>query len=404
VGGRSRLHTTLDNPLECGNYTVRLIPIAAYFYRLVAPSKKLVWFENSGHEPFADEPEKFNCAMAELVLDSPVCPASPHASHGCAKAADVIPEEPFPSLMPGPSAESTRRLVMISASPLVEPVVAPARDHWIRQSCGWYACPACKQNLEPVLDGLSCRVCARAWPIVNGIPDFLPINLRESRNRSLRVVGNWDSRPMFDFMASVYETWIYPAVCNLYGGWRSTSLQQLVHDISEIVGSRDGVILDVACGPGTYGRRMASASRTVIGVDICMSMMQRGARYVETAHIPNVHFARAQVEALPFQAGLFDAAICAGSLNHFSDVVLALREINRTMKADAPLAVMCFALINSGLIKYKSIRDKAEKGGGHIYSVVDFGRCVVEAGFEEFRPHTYGSILVFSARKRRAAN
>ena len=293
---------------------------------------------------------------------------------------------------------------MISASPLIEPVVTPAEDQWTRQSRGFYACPVCKQNLKSVHDGLSCPVCARTWPIERGIPDFLPLNLRESRNRSLRVVGNWDSRPMFDFMASAYETWIYPAVCNLYGGWRSTSLQQLVHDISEIVGTRDGVILDVACGPGTYGRRIASASRTVIGVDICMSMMRRGARYVERGHIPNVHFARAQVEALPFHADLFDAAICAGSLNHFSDVVLALREINRSMKADAPLAVMCFALIDSGLMKYKSIRDKAEKGGGHIYNVVDLGRCAAEAGFEDFRPHTYGSILVFSARKRRAAN
>jgi ubiquinone/menaquinone biosynthesis C-methylase UbiE len=133
-----------------------------------------------------------------------------------------------------------------------------------------------------------------------------------------------------------------------------------------------------------------------------MSMLRRGTHYVERGHIPNVHFARATVEALPFRAGLFDAAICAGSLNHFSDVALVLREINRTMKVGAPLAVMCFALINSGLIKYKSVRDRAEKGGGHIYSVADLGRYVVEAGFEDFRPHTYGSVLVFSARKRPA--
>jgi len=30
----------------------------AYFDKLVAPSKSLVWFEASGHEPFADEPER----------------------------------------------------------------------------------------------------------------------------------------------------------------------------------------------------------------------------------------------------------------------------------------------------------------------------------------------------------
>jgi len=291
---------------------------------------------------------------------------------------------------------------MASPSVVLESTIPQAEDEWIRQSRGFYVCPACKQDLEPVHDGLSCRVCARTYPIVSGIPDFLMSNLQESRNRSLRVVGNWDSRPLFDFMASVYESWVYPAVCNLWGGWHSTSLKQLAHDVSDIVGSRDGVILDAACGPGTYGRRIASASRTVLGVDICMSMMRRGVHYVERGHIPNVHFARATVEALPFRAGLFDAAICAGSLNHFSDVVLVLREINRTMKVGAPLAVMCFALINSGLIKYKSIRDRAESGGGHIYSVADLERYVAEAGFEDFCPHAYGSVLVFSARKKPA--
>jgi len=39
----------------------------AYFEALEAPSKKLVWFEDSGHEPFVDEPAKFNALMAELV-------------------------------------------------------------------------------------------------------------------------------------------------------------------------------------------------------------------------------------------------------------------------------------------------------------------------------------------------
>ena len=39
----------------------------AYFDALTAPSKQLVWFEKSGHEPFVDEPEKFNQTMIDLV-------------------------------------------------------------------------------------------------------------------------------------------------------------------------------------------------------------------------------------------------------------------------------------------------------------------------------------------------
>lgn len=45
----------------------------AYIDALTAPSKKIVWFEKSGHEPFVDEPAKFNAAMAQLVR--PVLPS-----------------------------------------------------------------------------------------------------------------------------------------------------------------------------------------------------------------------------------------------------------------------------------------------------------------------------------------
>jgi pimeloyl-ACP methyl ester carboxylesterase len=39
----------------------------AYFDKLSAPSKELLWFEESGHEPFVDEPVAFNQAMIERV-------------------------------------------------------------------------------------------------------------------------------------------------------------------------------------------------------------------------------------------------------------------------------------------------------------------------------------------------
>lgn len=51
-----------------------------YFNALTAPSKTLVWFEESGHEPFVDEPAKFNAAMVNLVrpvLVKDERPASP---------------------------------------------------------------------------------------------------------------------------------------------------------------------------------------------------------------------------------------------------------------------------------------------------------------------------------------
>ncbi len=100
--------------------------------------------------------------------------------------------------------------------------------------------------------GFPCRICAVTYPIRDGIPDFIVEKLEESSNWSLRMLGKRDSTTLLDFAVGVYETCVYPVVCNLYGGWRSTSLKQLAHEVSDIVGSRDGLILDAACGPGFY--------------------------------------------------------------------------------------------------------------------------------------------------------
>ena len=47
----------------------------AYFDALTAPSKQLVWFEDSSHEAFVDEPPKFNGAMRDMVRPA-VAPAA----------------------------------------------------------------------------------------------------------------------------------------------------------------------------------------------------------------------------------------------------------------------------------------------------------------------------------------
>ena len=52
----------------------------AYFNALTAPSKQLVWFDESAHEQFVDEPEKFNKTMLELVHPVVVAPKPAHAA------------------------------------------------------------------------------------------------------------------------------------------------------------------------------------------------------------------------------------------------------------------------------------------------------------------------------------
>ena len=259
-----------------------------------------------------------------------------------------------------------------------------------------YACPTCKGVLKRTDEALSCQACPATYPIVDGIPDFILEDLTRSPHPVLRGVK------FFDRLARIYETKLwYPVVVNLYGGLGSTSLEELVRVVAGMVKMDRGLILDIACGPGTLGRRIASRSKAVCGVDVSMGMLRQGLAYVQRGHIPNVHFARAKVEALPFQDALFDAALCGGALHLFSNTVLALHEIGRTMKEGAPLAGTTFITGNQGILRFRRIRERLQqKRGVHVFEIPELEQYLVQAGFESFQPQVYGSILVFGARKR----
>jgi ubiquinone/menaquinone biosynthesis C-methylase UbiE len=205
-----------------------------------------------------------------------------------------------------------------------------------------------------------------------------------------------------DRMARIYETKIwYPIVLKVFGGLRSPSLAQLVSTVSEKVQSTRGRVLDVACGPGTYGRRIASPSHEVFGIDVSMGMLRQGAIYTAKEGIPNVHFARARVEALPFENGLFDATLCCGSLHLFADTVIALREVARVMKPGAILAVFTFTAGRGGILKFRRVREWLSRDQGlHVFELPQMEQYLTASGFNDFQPEVSGSILTFSARKQ----
>ena len=207
-----------------------------------------------------------------------------------------------------------------------------------------------------------------------------------------------------DRMARIYETRLwYPVVLNLYGGFHSPSLAQLISIVSQKVQSTNGRLLDIACGPGTYGRRIASPSKEVFGIDVSMGMLRQGAAYVAEEGIPNVHFARARVEALPFEDGLFDAALCCGSLHLFANTVIALREMARVMKPAAILSVFTFGAGRGGVLKFRRVREWSRRNAGlHVFDLAEMEQYLTASGFEDFQPEMSGSILTFSARRQTA--
>jgi SAM-dependent methyltransferase len=259
-----------------------------------------------------------------------------------------------------------------------------------------YACPVCRRPLRQEDASLRCSACAQSFPIIDSIPDFIREELSRSADPVLRRMR------FIDRMARIYETKLwYPIVLTAYGGFRSPSLRQLIETVTHRIQLTKGRVLDVACGPGTYGRRIASPLKEVFGIDVSMGMLRQGAAYVAKEGVSNIHFARARVEAIPFEGAFFDAVVCSGSLHLFADTVVALREIARVMKPAAVLSVFTFGAGDGGLLKFARMREWSRRHHGlHVFELVEMERYLSMSGFQQFEPIPSGSILTFTARKQ----
>jgi len=251
-----------------------------------------------------------------------------------------------------------------------------------------YACPKCKRPLRSNENALQCSDCNQTYLIEGGIPDFLSqVKLAPATSRLAKTM---------DFVAPIYETRLFVSVLtklsNVNNGAQLFDRVARFH--SETLEGVTGSVLDVACGPATYSRRIVSPSRNVNGIDISMGVLRQGLAYIVRDHIQGVHLARARVEELPFEDGVFDGVICSGSLHLFPDTLLSLREIARVMKPGAPLSVQTFVSGKTVINRFLQNRSWL-----HTFKLDELQPYLVEAGFEEFRPELDGIVLTFSARK-----
>jgi SAM-dependent methyltransferase len=100
--------------------------------------------------------------------------------------------------------------------------------------------------------------------------------------------------------------------------------------LADLAGARPGMrLLDVATGTGTAVRAAARRGASVVAVDRSPGMLAAASELS-----PELDFRRADVRALPFEDGSFDAVTCGLSVSHFADPEGALREIRRVLRPD----------------------------------------------------------------------
>jgi len=266
---------------------------------------------------------------------------------------------------------------------------------------GYYVCPVCKQPLSPTTNGLCCPRDGGEYPIKNGIPDFVTENLTKSTSPVLQSVDKLDD------LAKIYEgpSWaaIYDAINAELGLPSYEDMQKM---ITEMVDTENGVGLDVACGTGALARSIAEKMLLIYGIDISIGMLEKASEYARQNDIGNVHFARANVERLPFPDGVFDWVTCTGALHTFPNTRKALSEMVRVLKTGAQLAVLTF--LKQGLPTLKMILERLEASkyfeeetleAIHLFDVEELDKYLAQTGFRGFAYDVYGPSILFHAEK-----
>ena len=95
--------------------------------------------------------------------------------------------------------------------------------------------------------------------------------------------------------------------------------------------------LDAGCGHGAQTALLARLGYRTHGVDLSRALLA-----IARHRVPGATFARADVTALPYPAGVFDVVSCCGStLSFVDDCDAALAELSRVLRPGGRLLIEC---------------------------------------------------------------
>ena len=123
-------------------------------------------------------------------------------------------------------------------------------------------------------------------------------------------------------------------------GWSDIGLSRRLEVFSRLLDSlepsRGGVVLDLGCGAGSYGRLLARRGHRVIGVDYSLPSLARALEYDPHGAC---RYAAADAYALPFPTSTFDLVVCIGVLQAVASPERVLDEAVRVVRPGAVVVV-----------------------------------------------------------------
>jgi ubiquinone/menaquinone biosynthesis C-methylase UbiE/uncharacterized protein YbaR (Trm112 family) len=188
------------------------------------------------------------------------------------------------------------------------------------------ACPHCFCDLrvsrvevgiaeQSITDGmLACSACAREYPIVAGVPRFVP---RDNYASGFGLEWTKHARTQYDSYSGI-----------------SVSEQRFFEQTHWPRDMRGQVIVEVGSGSGRFTEQAANTGATVVSLDYSYAV---DANFASNGARPNVLIVQADVFAMPFRSGTFDRLFCFGMLQHTPDPKRAFNALPSVLKPGGAL-------------------------------------------------------------------
>lgn len=218
-----------------------------------------------------------------------------------------------------------------------------------------FVCPSCRGPLAARPGTFACAACVRAYPVLDGIPDFrvFPdpfLDFEEDRRRAAKVVDaldRYDLRGLLEYYWSLSEV-TPPALRRVFirgamqGEAKARRLLRVLEDGGPPATSEARRVLEIGSGTGALLAVAAGRFPRVVGVDIAMRWLHLSRRRFLDLGLPVPPLVCACAERLPFPDGAFDIVASAATLEMTRDPRQALAECARVL---APRGTV---LVNTG--------------------------------------------------------
>lgn len=198
---------------------------------------------------------------------------------------------------------------------------------------GILACPVCGGDLKfSVLEAyprhdaeveeatLACKLCAREYPVTDGVPRLRPPDPVARATAKTREAFGWE--------------WLrYPGSLP---GDKEVFLEETMLAPHDFPGK---LVLDAGCGMGRYSAVSLSLGAEVVALDMSVSL-RRVAEAAKTQ--PRLHPVEGDLLRPPFKKGVFDAVYSQGVLHHTADTHAAFKAVAALVKPRGLLSVWLY--------------------------------------------------------------